>query len=569
MTYPLEGWILRVYRFLPLMLIAVLLAACAPAAPSSPTAAPSKPAEAAKPAEPAKPADASKPAESKPSPAAALPQPTVSGAAPAATKPGDSIRRGGTLRVGLYSDPGGLDPHILSTKASSQVFKAVYNTLIGLDADLKPVPELAESWETPDPKTYILKLRKGVKFHDGTEFNAAAAKANLDRILDPNTKSPVAADIATIQSVEATDANTLRLSLKQPDAALLTSLSGYPGTIVSPAAIQKFGPDLARNPVGTGPFQFVEYLKDDHITVKKFDGYWDQGKPYLDEVVFKPIPDDAVKLSTLRANGVDIIDTVEPRAGSQLRGGRELVFMERPTLDYSWIILNMTTPPFDNKALRQAMAWGIDRDVVVKALLFESGVAAQSPFSPTSWAHDPSFKPYKRDVAQAKAKLAEGGMPQGFTVPLQVVNRPLNIQMGQVFKEQLAEAGINLEIEVVEQAAHVSNRRDGKFVASANFWTGRPDPDGNVFNWFFSTGGQNYAKYNNPKVDDLLLKGRSSLNQDERKQLYFELSRVLAEDVPMVFLYHEYARQAASPKVQNYKLAPDAIYRLAEVWLAP
>jgi peptide/nickel transport system substrate-binding protein len=559
-----------IYRLLVLAMVATLVAACAPAAPPAPTAAPSKPAEAAKPTEAAKPAAAAKPAEVKPaaSPAAApVPQPTVSGAA--AAKPADGIRKGGTLRVGLYSDPGGLDPHILATKASSQVFKSVYNTLVGLDADLRLVPELAESWETPDPKTYVLKLRKGVKFHDGADFNAAAAKANLDRILDPATKSPVAADISTVASVEAGDEFTLKLTLKQPDAALLTSLSGYPGTMISPTAIQKFGADLARNPVGTGPFQFVEYVKDDHITVKKFAGYWDAGKPHLDEVIFKPIPDDAVKLSTLRANGVDIIDTVEPRAGSQLRGGRELVFMERPTLDYSWIILNMTTAPFDNKALRQAMAWGIDRDVVVKALLFESGAPAQSPFSPTSWAHDPSFKPYKRDVAQAKAKLAEGGMPQGFKAPFQVVNRPLNIQMGQVFKEQLAEVGIDLEIEVVEQAAHVSNRREGKFVASANFWTGRPDPDGNVFNWFHSTGGQNYAKYNSPKVDDLLLKARSSLNQEERKGLYLELAKVLADDVPMVFLYHEYARQAASPKVQGYKLAPDALYRLADTWLTP
>src|SRR4051794_7068237 len=268
-----------------------LSAACGqPAAPAKPADA--KPTEAAKPAAPAAtsaPAAPAAAATTAPAAPAAAAKPTEA-AKPAAS--GDAPKKGGMLRIGLSTEAVTMDPHLSGSKIDRQIYHNIYEPLVMLDNKLQIKPSLAESWTQPDPKTLIFKLRQGVKFHDGTDFDAEAVKFNFDRMQDPATKSVRTGEIANVQNAEVVDKNTVKLNLKKPDAALLATLTDRAGMIISPAAVKKFGPDIQRNPVGTGPFQFVEWLKDDHLSAKKFDAYWDKNAgPYLDGLRYRPIPD--------------------------------------------------------------------------------------------------------------------------------------------------------------------------------------------------------------------------------------------------------------------------------------
>jgi peptide/nickel transport system substrate-binding protein len=222
-------------------------------------------------------------------------------------------QRGGVLRVGLQGDFTTMDPHLSTSAEDRDVYYQLYSPLVGLDASLKIVPELAEAWEQPDPVTYLFRLRRGVKFHDGTDLTAEVVKWNFERMLNPASGSIRRSELGNVKAVEVVDPLTVRVTLKEPDAALLATLSDRAGMMVSRAAVEKHGPDFARRPVGTGPFQFVEWVKDDHLSVRRFPGYWKAGLPHLDEIVYKPIPDHTVKLTALRTGTLDLIDDAQGR----------------------------------------------------------------------------------------------------------------------------------------------------------------------------------------------------------------------------------------------------------------
>jgi len=543
-----------------------LSAACGqqPGAPAKP--AESKPAEAAKPAAPAATtapaaaaAPASKPAESKPAEAA---KPAASGEAP---------KKGGTLRVGLTTEAVTMDPHLSGSKIDRMIYHNVYEPLVVLDTRLQIKPGLADSWTQPDPKTIVFKLRQGVKFHDGTEFDAESVKFNFDRMQNPETKSVRTGEIANVQNAEVVDKYTVKLNLKKPDAALLATLTDRAGMIISPEAVKKFGADLQRNPVGTGPFQFVEWIKDDHLTVKRFDGYVGakDGGPYLDQVRYRPIPDDTVKLQSLIGGEIDFMDYVQPRDVAGVKGNSNLVEIDVASLAAFGYQLNTTRPPFDNKALRLAVAHGIDNEAITKGVWLGVGTAANGPISPASWAYDSSIPPIKRDVAKAKQFLAEAGKPDGFTFTLSTGQTPIASQEAEAIKAMLAEVGITVEIQLVDGARGQADGNARNFDMTSYAWSGRPDPDGNTFQFFKTQPGSglNWAGYSNPKVDEILDKTREVSDQAERKKLYSELVKILQADSPWIFVVHPVEPKAFSPKVQNYDPVPDGMMRFKDVWL--
>ncbi|MCC6180053.1 MAG: peptide ABC transporter substrate-binding protein [Chloroflexi bacterium] len=552
-------------------------AACAPSssAPSAPATA--KPAE-SKPAE-SKPATsapaAAKPAttaaETKPAAPTAETKPAAGAAKPAETKPAaGAATKGGTLRVALYVDPATMDPHLSGSKIDRQVFHNVYEPLVTLGAKLDIKPGLAESWAQPDPKTLVFKLRQGVKFHDGTDFNAEAVKFNFDRMQNPDTKSVRRGEIANVDTVEVVDPSTIRLNLKRPDAALLATLTDRAGMMISPTAVQKLGADLQRTPVGTGPFQFVEWIKDDHLTLKRFEGYWgkDAG-PYLDQVRYRTILDDTVKVQSLIGGEIDVADYLPPREVANLKGNNAVVVMDVPSLASFAYQLNTTKPPFDKKPLRQAVAYAVDTAAIVKGVWLGIGVPSNGPIAPSSWAYDASVKPIARDVAKAKQLLADGGMPNGFSFTVTQNNPPINVQEVEAIKAQLAEAGITMDINVVDDATLLSNGNNHNFDMIGYQWSGRPDPDGNTYQFFHTQQGSglNWAGYSNPKVDDLLDKEREVSDQGERKKLFSDLVKTLQDDQPWLFIIHPIEPKGFSPKVQNYDPVPDGMMRFRDVWL--
>ena len=477
-------------------------------------------------------------------------------------------QRGGTLRVGLLGDFTTMDPHMSTSTEDRDLYYQLYSPLLALDANLKITPELAESWEQPDAVTYVFRLRKGVKFHDGSDLTAEAVKWNFDRILNPATGSIRRSELASIKSVDVVDPLRVRLTLKEPDATLLAALSDRAGMIVSPAAVEKHGKDFARYAVGTGPFQFVEWVKDDHLTVRRFPGYWKAGLPYLDEVVYKGIPDNTVKLTALRTGTLDLIDDLPPKDIAATRANPKLRVVETPGLGYRRIELNHTRPPFNNKALRQAVAWAINRDAIHRAVFFGAGAPAQGPISPSSWAYEavPGFGSTP-DLGKVKEKLAEGGQPNGFRFTLMVVNNSVAQKQAEIIQDNLKRAGITMEIALLEVGAFDEKRKALQFDAAEGRWSGRVDPDGNMFLHMVTGAGNNWGKYSNPRMDELLRAARATPSQTERKRLYGEAVRLIVDDVPIIFLHHDAWSKGWDARVNGYVEIPDGRMRLERVWL--
>ena len=527
---------------------------------------------------PAKPAEAPKPAESKPAAPAATTAPA--GQQAPAQKPAEAAKPataagkpipGGTIRIALSSEITTLDPHLSTSSQDRQAYQGIFDSLVRLGADLNPAPGLAKSWEQSDPKTVVFKLQSGVKYHDGEPFNAASVKANVER-MKSHPKSLRKGELDDITSVDVVDDLTVKFNLKGPSSPLLSLLTDRAGMMVSTKAAEAAGDDFARKPVGCGPFKFVEWIKDDHMTLRKWEQHWEKDAdgvqlPYLDEVIIKPIPDGTQRLTAVRTGTVDMIDTPPSKDMPALKTGTELKYSEVPGLAYRYIQINVKKPPLDNKAFRQAIAWSIDREAINKAVFFNVGQVGYQAIPPSSFAFDPDFKPYTpRDVAKAKALLAESGVTDPKFTGM-VPNTPEDKQLAEVFKEQMADVGITLEIELLEGTVLGDRALKREYMASINGWSGRPDPDGNVFNFFHSKGAQNRSDYLNPEVDKLLEAARTTYDNAERKKFYSQANVLILDDSPIVFSQHRPEVKVMSQKVQGFVHVPDGMMRLWNVWL--
>ena len=342
--------------------------------------------------------------------------------------------------------------------------------------------------------------------------------------------------------------------------------------MISPKVVHERGAELQRNAkgAGTGPFEFVEWVKDAHLVIKRNEGYWNrQGGPYLDRVRYRPILDDTVKLQSLQSGEIDVMDYVQPRDVAAVKADKNVVVLDVPSLAAFAYQLNHQKPPFNNKALRQAVAYSLDLEQIVKGVWLNVGVPANGPIPPTSWAYDKSIPYIKRDLAKAKARLAEGGKPGGFEFTMTTANIPINVQEAEVIQAQLREAGITTKIKLVDAATQLSDGNSRNFEMISYQWSGRPDPDGNIYQFFRTTPGTslNWSGISNPKLDELLDKTREVSNQAERKKLYSELIRLLQDELPMVYTVHPVEPKAFSPRVQGYEPIPDGMMRFKDVWL--
>jgi peptide/nickel transport system substrate-binding protein len=495
----------------------------------------------------------------------------AAGLAPNVAFAADPPKKGGTLRVGFYVEAVTMDPHLSGSKVDRQVYYNIYEPLLTLDTKLNIKPGLAESWTQPDPKTLVFKLRRGVKFHDGTAFDAAAAKFNFDR-MKTEPKSIRKGEVASIDSVDVVDANTIRLNLKRPDAALPAALTDRAGMMVSPKVIQERGSSLERDAkgAGTGPFEFVEWVKDSHLVIKRNDSYWNkQGGPYLDRVRYRPIPDDVVKLQSLQGGEIDVMDYVLPRDVAPMKADKRLVVVDVPSLADFGYQLNHAKPPFNVKALRQAVAYAIDLEQIVKGVWLSVGYPANGPISPASWAYDRGIPPIKRDLAKAKAKLLEGGAPAGFEFTMTTNNLPISVQEAEVIQAQLAEAGIKMKIQLVDASTLIASGNAKNFQMISFQWSGRPDPDGNIYQFFKTTPGTsfNWSGISNEKLDALLDRSREVSSPAERKKIFSDITKILQDEIPMLFIVHPIEPKAFSPKVQGYDPIPDGMMRFKDVWL--
>ncbi len=553
--------------------LGALLAACGGG--SSPTATPAATRPAATAAATTGAASAAAPATvSSGSAAAGAATAAPTTAATQAASAAGTPKKGGTLTASISNENATLDPLTSGFLSERELYYNMYDSLVAIDTSLKIVPNLAESWETPDPKTYIFHLRKDVKFHDGTDFNADAVKFNLDRYLTDKT-SRRASEISFIQTMDVTDPYTIKITLKQPFAPFLANLVDRAGMMLSPKAIQAGGADFSRKPVGagTGAFKFVEWVTNDHMTMERNPNYWKKDAagnqlPYIDKIIWKPITDATVLLTNLKTGDVQAAYTIAPKDVASVKGGGDVALTTAPGLNFNAFEFNTQKPPFNKKELRQAVAEAMDRDQINKTVYFGTWQVGQGPIPPSSWAFNPDLKVYTGSVDKAKQYLQAGGMPSGFTFDYEGVSgSPVALQFYQLLKDQLAKAGITMNIITVESVKAQDDAQKGNFMVEDYGWSGRIDPDGNTYNQLHTGGSLSDTKYSNPQVDDLLDKARASSDQNERKSLYQQAEKIIVDDAPMAWFGFAPAYLLLRPNVQGMQVYADQIMRFHAAWL--
>ncbi len=477
------------------------------------------------------------------------------------------------LRIGLAEDPDVLDPDQSRTFVGRIVYTSLCDKLVDITPDLEIIPQLATEWEwSDDGKVLTMKLREGVTFHDGEPFNAAAVAANIDRSQNLE-ESRRKSEVASIASTEVVDDLTIKINLTDADATLIAQFADRAGMMMSPKAAEAAGADFGNNLVCSGPFKFKERIQQDRIVLEKFAEYWNADQINFDSVTYLPITDGTVRLANLRAGDVDIIERLAATDVASVKADDSLQLEMAVSLGYQGVTINVgngdraQNPLGQDARVRRALSLSIDREAL-NQVVFEGVMAAgNQPFPPTSPWYSADNPIPARDVEAAKSLLAEAGA-ENVEVELQLSTDPVAQQVGQVIQAMASEAGFDVKIVAKEFATQLSEQTAGNYQASQIGWSGRVDPDGNIHQFMTCEGGINDSKYCNPAVDELLNAARTSNNTDERKAKYDEALAILAEDMPIIYLYHQTWIWALADKVQGFVPYPDGMIRLEGVSFA-
>ncbi|HST89288.1 MAG TPA: ABC transporter substrate-binding protein [Ktedonobacterales bacterium] len=485
-------------------------------------------------------------------------------------------KTGGALTVGLDSDVVTLDPLKSTALVDREVMLNIYDTLVRVDDKNNVQPDLATSWTTSsDGKQVTFTLRSGVKFQDGTPFNADAVVTNIQRILTTKS-SPRHSELSTVDSVAKVDDTHVVFNLKSAFSPLLLTLTDRAGMILSPAVIQSAGDNLGNAPTGagTGPFQFDSWVKGDHMTVKANPSYWQKDSagrtlPYLASVTYKPITNESVMFTNLQTGAIQVAQDVDPKDIPAVKNNSSLVYKQTAGLSFFGFELNTKSAPLNDVHFRRAIAYAVNRDEILNSVLQGVGVTAQGPLSPSSWAFNQNGNYFTNDISKAKAELAQSSSPTGGSFDLLVASgSPLNLQEAQFIQSELKPANITVNIKTETFATILSDTTAFKFQAALIGWSGRPDPDGNTFSWFHTGGGNNDMQYSNATVDKLLEDARVQSDQSKRAQDYVQAEQQIASDAPYVFINHGVSTQISSAKVQNFQLLPTGIMVFTQTYLS-
>jgi peptide/nickel transport system substrate-binding protein len=475
------------------------------------------------------------------------------------------VRAQSVLRIGLNDDPDALDPTISRAYVGRLVFAALCDKLFDVTPDLKIVPQLATGYEwAADHKSVTIKLRPGVKFHDGEPFNAEAVRFNIERHI--NTPGSFRkSEIGEIQKVDVVNDLTVRLGLAEPLTPLIAALTDRAGMMVSPKAAKELGDKFGTKPVCAGPYRFVERVAQGKIVLEKFAGYWDKANVHVDRVEFVPITDSTARLASLRSGDLQMIERVSPTDLAQIREDAKLKVVGVPELGFQVLRLNVANGPkskvFSDVRVRQAVDLAIDRETLVKTVFNNEYIPGNQFVSPGSTYYNAKFPVRKRDVAKARQLLRDAGQPNlAFTliVPPERDRQEASL----IIQAMLAEAGITMTIQTQENVTMLSAGKRGDFEAYFTFWSGRPDPDGNIYTHYTCKGAQNDPRYCNEHFDALVTKARHVDGVAERKKLYDQATEILLRDVPSIHLWHRRVFTGFSAKVQGFTPHPDGIIRV-------
>jgi len=484
------------------------------------------------------------------------------------------VAGGGKLIYGLTLTPSGIDPHVNASSELGIPLTSVYDTLVWQDLDGEFVPGLAESWEVSDDGLiYTFHLRKDVKFHDGIPFNAQAVKFNLDRIVDPQTKSQKAVFmLGPYDHTEVMDDYTVEVYLQEPFAPLLDSLSQVYLGMASPAAVKKWGIDYQMHQVGTGPFMFKEYIPKDHLTLTRNPDYnWapaifsHQGPAYLEGIEFRFFVEPATRVLALEAGEAHVMGEIPPQDAQRLSDapGFQLIPVALPGTPLQ-IFLNTERPPTDDLSVRQALIYATDREAIVMAIFKNLSPVAHGPLNVVTMGYDEEVAGlYNYNPELAKDLLKEAGwIDADDDGVLEKDGQPLRVEaylmgwgfmpeVAQLLQAQLKAVRIEMRSQVVAYPAALEAARQGKHNLIP-FSLSSSDPD--ILRTFFhSDGGFNWAKVRDPRLDELLEEGARTLDPEKRKALYAEAQQIIMTEALVIPVRDYVNLNAASVQVKGLR----------------
>ncbi|SER39978.1 ABC transporter substrate-binding protein [Salipaludibacillus aurantiacus] len=491
-----------------------------------------------------------------------------------------SLAEDQTLIFARGGDSVSLDYASVTDGESSRVTEQIYESLLKFDEDSFEIgPGLAEEWEVfDDGLRFVFQLREGVTFHDGTDFNAEAVKINFERWADPDHEYHFADEGYTysvygtqfggfkgddghvIEEINVLGEHEIEFVLNESLGAFLQNMGMSYFSITSPAAFEEHGSAINENPVGTGPFKFVSWSKDDSIVLEKNEDYWQEGYPKLDGVIFQVIPDNSARLTALRSGEIDIMDGLNPDDVEQIESDPGLAIFERETNNIGYLGFNLDKEPFDNADLRRALNHAIDKETLITVLYAGLAEPAKNIIPPSYMGYNDSIDPYAYDPDLARELLDEAGFGDGlefdlWTMPVARPYMPDPERAAEVMQANLADVGVTANIVSMEWATYLERTEQGEHDIFMLGWSGtNGDPDyffGNLLHSDAIPGG-NRSFYGNDEVDSLLNQAKNSVDEDERAELYREVQEIVHEDAPMIPLVHSIPVLAGSERVKNY-----------------
>lgn len=467
---------------------------------------------------------------------------------------------GGILKFGLLRDPIAFDPHINYGASSSSLQGNVYNGLAGYDTAGNVAPMLAEKWEiTPDGVTYTFMIRQGVTFHNGNPLTADDAVATFDRILNPDTKATRRTELSNVASHTAVDPRTFKVTLKQPYATLLSVLASSEAYVIDKESAQGF--DFTKQMNGTGAFKLESAEKDVRYVLVKNPNYWERGLPYLDRIEQQPIPDDNARVNAFKSGQINFIEYLPFQNMDEI--GKDSKFTLFKGFDlYNIVRLNSSRPPLDNAKVRQALNYAIDRQAVIDVAFGGQGIPITSGllFKGTFWYNDELDGTWKYDPDKAKSLLAEAGFARPQDLKLDFLSATITVHQdtAQVIASQLQQLGIQVDLRPQDVPQLTERRTTGDYMMMQDGLSFQwPDPD--YYSAYFATGGAAHAvgaKWSNKEMDDLLAKGRTTIDNNERKKIYKQFEDVLIREAPWIFVMFRPQAEASAANVKGYVRIP-------------
>ncbi|MHB8500696.1 MAG: ABC transporter substrate-binding protein [Candidatus Acidiferrales bacterium] len=442
----------------------------------------------------------------------------------------------------IESNPTNLDPRYATDSQSQKIDSLLFSSLLERDDQMNFRGDLADSWSTPDPRTYVFHLRSGVHFQDGRLLTSADVKYTFESILDPATRSPKRGAFRMVASIEAPDAATVVFHLTEPYASFLWNLARPAVGIIPHDA----GPDFSRHPIGSGPFRFVSQSQDEDVVVERDPDYF-RGAPQLARVRFRVVPDAVVRALELRKGSADIeMSSLSPDMIPVLARQPDLSVTQRPGTNFAYLGFNLEDPILAKREVRQALAFATDRDALIRYLLHGQARIASGILPPNHWAYEPNVAQHTLDPSRAEELLDAAGFPRKqdgmrFHLMLKTSTEEQARLIGAVLQEQWRRAGVDLELRPLELGTLLSDASRGNFQITYSRWVGaNNDPD--VFEFVFSSkrfppDGANRGHYRNPRIDALTDQIRIEMDRDKRKALCSEVQQILAEDLPYLPLW--------------------------------